>query len=232
MKVLFNADDYGLTKGITDGIIKSHVDGLVGSTTLMMNGLAVEYAVREAKSTPSLKVGIHLVLTWGRPLSLDVPDLINEDGFFKYRNTFSQSKAPNVEQIELEWRTQIEAFLKTGLALHHIDSHHHVHGWEPLKQIVIKLAKEYKVHVRKVDSLLDNQEILLSDELFLDFYGTGVNEDVFERLAKLESGSVEVMCHPGFVDDDLRNNSSYIDLREKELDILCRLERPKWATKL
>lgn len=232
MKVLFNADDFGLTKGITDGIIKSHVDGLVGSTTLMMNGLAVEYAVREAKRTPSLKVGIHLVLTWGKPLRSDVPDLINEDGFFKYRNTFSQWEAPNLEQIELEWKTQIESFLKTGLALHHIDSHHHVHGWGPLKHLVIKLAKEYKVPVRKVDSLLDHQEILLSDELFLDFYGTGVNTNVFERLLELEGNSVEVMCHPGFVDDDLRKNSSYTDLRKKELDILCSLEKPKWATKL
>lgn len=40
MKVLFNADDYGLTKGVTDGIIKAHVEGVVHATTLMMNGNA------------------------------------------------------------------------------------------------------------------------------------------------------------------------------------------------
>lgn len=229
MKVLFNADDFGLTRGITDGVIESHVNGIVDSTTLMMNGLAVEHAVLAAKKTPSLKVGIHLVLTWGKPLSKDVPDLINEDGFFKYRNNFAQSEIPNVEQVELEWRTQIEAFLKTGLELHHIDSHHHIHGWAPLKDVVLELAKKYNVPVRKVDSLTDHPEILLSKELYVDFYGAGVNEDIFEKLNKLEVDSVEVMCHPGYADDELRSVSSYTDLREKEMDILCGLRRPKWA---
>lgn len=231
MKVLFNADDFGLTKGINDGIMKSHVDGLVDSATLMMNGWAVEEAVLAAKKTPSLKVGIHLVLTWGKPLSKQVPDLINEDGVFKFRNTYAQSEAPNLKQVELEWKTQIEAFLHTGLELHHIDSHHHVHGWEPLKEVVIQLANEYDVPVRYVESLSDNQEILLSNDLYMDFYGDGVSEDIFEKLKGSKSDSVEVMCHPGYVDKDLRTVSSYCDLREKELEILCSIKRPDWAGK-
>ncbi|MGG0716096.1 chitin disaccharide deacetylase [Robertmurraya massiliosenegalensis] len=229
MKVIFNADDFGLTTGINDGVIESHINGLVDSATLMMNGLAVEHAVLAAKKTPSLKVGIHLVLTWGKPLSKDVPDLINEEEFFKYRNTYAQSETPNVEQVELEWKTQIEAFLKTGLELHHIDSHHHIHGWEPLKDVVLKLANEYQVPVRKVDSLSAHKEILLSNELYLDFYGSGVSEDIFEKLKEFESDSVEVMCHPAYVDDDLRTVSSYCELRERELELLCSIKRPDWA---
>lgn len=229
MKVLFNADDFGLTTGINDGIIASHLNGLVDSATLMMNGLAVEHAVSTAKKTPSLKVGIHLVLTWGKPLSKDIPDLMNEEGFFKYRNTYAQSERPNIEQVELEWKTQIEAFLKTGLELHHIDSHHHIHGWEPLKDVVMKLANEYRVPIRKVDSLSEHKEIFLSNELYLDFYGSGVSENIFEKLKELESESVEVMCHPAYVDEDLRTVSSYCELREQELELLCRLKRPDWA---
>lgn len=231
MKVLFNADDFGLTKGINDGIIKSHIDGLVDSTTLMMNGLAVEHAVLAAKKTPSLKVGIHLVLTWGKPLSTEVPDLINKDGFFKYRNTYAQSEAPNVDQVELEWKTQIEAFLNTGLELHHIDSHHHIHSWEPLKDVVVKLANEFQVPVRKVDTLSVHKDILLTNELYLDFYGPGVSKDIFERLKESKSDSIEVMCHPGYVDNDLHTVSSYCNLREKELEVLCSLQRPEWAKK-
>lgn len=230
MKVIINADDYGLTKGITDGIIESHVNGVVGSATLMMNGMAVDYAVELAKRHPSLKVGIHLVLTWGKPLAKDVPDIVNEDGLFKFKNTFSLMEPPRVDQVEGEWRTQIEAFLATGLPLHHIDSHHHVHGWEPLKEVIIKLAKEYQVPVRYVDSIKDHKELLLTEDLWLDFYGEGVSEDLFEKIKNLNVSSIEIMCHPAYVDQDLRSVSSYTDLRKKELEILCHLKMPSWAS--
>lgn len=234
MKVLFNADDFGLTKGVTDGIIKTHTNGVVSSTTLMMNGPALDYAVSQAKKHPSLKVGIHLVLTWGNPLSKDVPNLVNPDGSFKYKNTFQNMEAPDTSEVEKEWQAQIEAFLKTGLTLHHIDSHHHIHGWEPLKEVVIKLAKKYDVPVRYVDSLKEHHDILLTDALWLDFYSDGIDINIFDTLKKLEKdvASVEVMTHPAIVDDDLRQVSSYLDERTKELDILCSLHTPNWVEDL
>lgn len=232
MKVLFNADDYGLTKGVTDGIIKAHVEGVVHATTLMMNGNAVAYAVEQAKQHPNLRVGIHLVLTWGKPLRDDVSDLINEAGTFKFNSTFAEMEAPDVHQVEKEWRTQIEAFLATGLTLHHIDSHHHVHGWEPLKEVVYKLAKDFQVPVRYVDSLKESPEILLTDTLYVGFYGEGVGRDLFEKLHGLPVESVEVMTHPAYVDSDLQQVSSYTSKRKEELDILCSLKVPDWAEEM
>ncbi|WP_099159436.1 chitin disaccharide deacetylase [Virgibacillus ndiopensis] len=229
MRILFNADDFGLTKGITDGIMEAHVKGVVGSATLMMNGLAVDHAVTQAKKHPSLNVGIHLCLTWGKAVSDRVPDLVNDNGVFKYKNTFLEMDPPNVEQVEIEWRAQLDAFLETGLTLHHIDSHHHIHGWNPLKEVVIKLAKAYDVPVRYVESLKENREILLTDTLWLDFYGDGVNAGIFSELQQLPVNSVEVMTHPAFIDDELRQVSSYVDKREEEREILCRLSVPDWA---
>lgn len=229
MKVILNADDYGLTKGITDGIIKSHVDGVVHSTTLMMNGLATAYAIEEAKKHPSLKVGIHLVLTWGKPLAENVTDLIDQNGFFKYKSSYLQMEPPNIEQVKLEWRAQIEAFLKSGLTLDHIDSHHHVHGWEPLTQVVIKLATDYGVPVRLTNSIKEHKKLLFTEDIWLDFYDKGVSDNLFEEIKERKSSSVEIMCHPGYVDDDLRKVSSYTDMREKELEILCSVKIPSWA---
>lgn len=226
MKVLFNADDFGLTDGVTDGIIQAHVDGLVRSATLMMNGRAADYAVEQAKKHPSLKVGIHLVLTWGMPISENVPDLLDDTGRFKYNSAFAEMPAPDIAQVENEWRAQLDAFTKTGLPLHHIDSHHHVHGWAPLKDVIVRLAKEYDVPVRYVDSLKDHPEICLTEALFVDFYGEGVKEDVFRRLSQLNAGSVEVMTHPAKVDDTLREVSSYTDKREEELRLLTSLPVP------
>ena len=227
MKVLFNADDFGMTKGVTDGIITAFREGVVRSTTMMMNGLAVEHAVKLAKQHPDLKVGIHLVLSWGKPVHDDVPGLLNEQGTFKFRNTYRSMEIPNLKEVEKEWRAQIEAFIATGLPLHHIDSHHHIHGWEPLKDIVIALATEYNGPVRFVPSLSNHPEILLTESLWLDFYAEGVSEHIFTALQELNAATVEVMTHPAYVDDDLRDASSYLIDREKELDILCKLSVPE-----
>lgn len=229
VKVLFNADDFGLTKGVTDGILHSHTNGVVQSTTLMMNGLATEYAVEKAKLFPSLHVGIHLVLTYGKPLSEDVPTLVNEQGVFRYTNAFLKMEPPNLEEVEKEWRAQLDAFLATGLPLHHIDSHHHVHGWDVFKELIVKLSNEYQVPVRYTDSIKNYPDILLTDSLWLDFYEDGATEDLFSRLKSLESKSVEIMTHPAIVDLDLRSVSSYQDKREDELHILCNIKIPEWV---
>jgi predicted glycoside hydrolase/deacetylase ChbG (UPF0249 family) len=39
-------------------------------------------------------------------------------------------------------------------------------------------------------------------------------------LAQLETGVSEIMCHPGYVDDALRQSSGYLAERERELDAL------------
>ncbi|HLR61514.1 MAG TPA: ChbG/HpnK family deacetylase [Lentibacillus sp.] len=228
MKVLFNADDFGLTKGVTDGIIEAHEDGVIGSATMMMNGHAVDYAVSQARKHPSLRLGVHLVLTWGKPVSHHVPGLVNEDGDFRYKNTFFEMEPPNIKEVEMEWRAQIEAFLNTGLKLHHLDSHHHIHGWVPLKEVIVTLAHDYNVPVRYVDSLKEHPEILLTESLWPNFYGDGANVDVFDELKELNTRSVEVMTHPAYI-DDLRSISSYLEKREEERKILCQIVPPQWV---
>src|SRR5699024_11609405 len=110
-----NADDFGLTKGITDGIITSHKNGVVYSTTLMMNGLAVDYALQEIKKCPTLNVGIHLVLTWGKPLRNDLPSLVHGSCYFKFTSTLDE--VPTVKVVEREWKGQIEAIIKKVVRL-------------------------------------------------------------------------------------------------------------------
>lgn len=230
MKVLFNADDFGLTKGITDGIIEAHTKGVVNSTTLMMNGNAVQYAVKQAKQQPTLKIGIHLVLTWGKPILQDVPALIDNNGHFLFTSIMNET--PNIEAVKREWTAQIEAFLQTGLQLSHIDSHHHVHGWKPLKDVVSQLAKQYNVPVRYMPSLSQSPEILLTETLWDGFYSDGVSANIFDELSHLSVSSVEVMTHPAYIDDEIRSISSYVEKREEELKILTNLTVPNWVTLL
>ena len=80
IQLIVNADDFGLTEGTNYGIIDGHINGLVNSTTMMMNMPGTEHAVRLAKTYAG--VGVHLVLTAGEPLLKDVPSLVGKTDRF------------------------------------------------------------------------------------------------------------------------------------------------------
>ncbi|MDI3235212.1 chitin disaccharide deacetylase [Exiguobacterium antarcticum] len=225
MNIFINADDFGLTRGVTDGIIQAYQNGIVHATTLMMNGRAVPYAVQQAKRFPQLQVGIHLVLSYGRPLTTTTT-LTNASGHFRFTNQYAEQVPPSQEDVLTEWTAQIEAFLATGLPLHHLDSHHHIHGWEPLQEVVLELARRYGVPVRFAPTLAAHPDYLLTDTLYTGFYGEGIYRDLWEELRLLDSNSIEVMVHPAYVDADLRDISSYTTQREEELALLTRLTLP------
>lgn len=221
MKIIVNADDFGLSEGVNEGIIDAHKNGVVTRTTLLMNGPAVDNAVELAKRTPTLKVGIHLALSFGSPLNKEhTHALIDSKGKFKYTSIEQSLTSSEKEQVKIEWRTQIEAFLKTGLKLDHIDSHHHIHGWKDLKDVVLSLSKEYDVPVRYVETLKAYPSNLLTEYVWLGFYKDGVREGFLSEVTKLPYDSVEIMVHPAVMDEQLKQLSSYTDDREREKEIL------------
>src|ERR1700760_3328441 len=65
-RLIVNADDFGFTSDVNEGIVEAHRDGILTATTLMANGAAFDHAVSLARETPSLDVGCHLVLVQGR----------------------------------------------------------------------------------------------------------------------------------------------------------------------
>ena len=67
-RLIVNADDFGLTRGVNRAIVESHRDGIVTSSTLMANGQAFEDAIAQAKSASRLSVGCHVVLVDGSPV--------------------------------------------------------------------------------------------------------------------------------------------------------------------
>ena len=83
-KLIINADDLGLSRGITDGILVAHQEGVLTSASLMVNQPATEYAVKRLESAPKLDVGIHLNLCQGFPVlpPEQVPSLVGTDGRF------------------------------------------------------------------------------------------------------------------------------------------------------
>src|SRR4030095_942952 len=66
-RLIVNADDFGQSAGINEGIIQSHEKGVVTSASIMVRGPWASAAADYARAKPALSVGLHLDLgEWGR----------------------------------------------------------------------------------------------------------------------------------------------------------------------
>lgn len=222
MKLIVNADDFGYTPAVTYGILDAYKNGIVTSTTMMCNSPYIDHAVELAKQHPGLGVGVHLVLTSRAPLHDDVSSLIDQDGKFYHQSEIF--KHAREEDIEKEWTAQIERFLASGLKPTHLDSHHNVHSHSIAFPVAIRLATKYRLPLRNaLNDTFDYGSIKTTDVMLREFYGEQSTYETLEKqLMKVASKpqTVEVNCHPGYIDQELRFQSSYVEQRNMEYSIL------------
>jgi len=242
-RLIINSDDYGRTPDISRGIREAHLRGVVTSTTCMMNIPTTAGDITVArKETPGLGLGVHLVLTMGKPISAPdaVRSITDENGyFFKYRPLIEQLPRIRTDEVKSEWRAQIEAFMKAaGRKPTHLDSHHHSSYFSPeLFQAMLELAKEYDCAIRfpftgglsqeleetnkRLPDLLEKFEPSHPDRFVVDFYDESATlEKLLDIIQALPDGTTEIMCHPGYTDDAFARESVYNDQRDRELKIL------------
>ncbi len=149
--VIINADDFGLSKSINKGIIKAHQEGILTSTSLIVNMPDSEKAIEEIENYPNLGIGLHLNLIRGKPVSpiKDIPSLINKNGYFLQNIPLFLFKIVigeiKINEVEIELRNQMKKFKRSGLTPTHIDSESHLHLIPSIFNIVVKLAKENDV---------------------------------------------------------------------------------------
>ena len=155
-RLIVNADDYGLTATVSAGIRQAHQEGIVTSTTAMMNMAGVEDELHTALSAcPKLGLGVHLVLTAGQPLLpvKEVPSITAISGSESFPKLAILSKSGDrlkAEEVKAEWRAQIEKFIRTtGRQPDHLDSHHHTsYLTAPVFGAMLELAREYDCAIR------------------------------------------------------------------------------------
>lgn len=223
MRLIVNADDFGISKAINLGIIEAHREGIVRSTTLMCNMEAVDHAIKLAKENPELGVGIHFVLTTGKPLTDGVESLVDNDGnFIKFEEIAEKGKS---EDIKNELECQLNKFLSYGIKPTHIDTHHHVHRIEKVFEVIKEIAIKNNLPVRLIEEFDSSMyEGIKSTSKFSEsFY----NKDMIteEELIKLldefkDFETVEIMSHPGYLDQNILNRTSYAIERTMELQTL------------
>ncbi|MBI2103537.1 ChbG/HpnK family deacetylase [Candidatus Woesebacteria bacterium] len=206
MKLLIvNADDFGYTSGINRGVIEAHTKGIVTSTSLMVYGNAADEAKRLSKY-PKLSVGLHFQIT----------DKGLKDELLK-RIFLPES----IEKLSKEFDRQIEKFIRIMRKRpDHLDSHHHVHTHPKLKKIFKRYQKRHKIPIRSFGGINFVDDFFGWNKLRRRELKRINNDSLIKILSKLKDGTTELMCHPGFSDDELRNISSYSDEREVELKSL------------
>lgn len=199
--VIFNADDFGYGYGVNRGILEAHTKGVVSSTTLVVNGVAVEEAVRMSKDAPGLSVGIHVNFT-------------NEaERLFDFENE---------TLVRAELRRQFDVFCELmGKKPAHIDSHQHVHRARERRPIFQELAREHAIPLR------DELPVVFKGAFYAQWeWGRGEPEKVsvamLDWLLRDEvhhGGIYEISCHPGYFDPAAKYE--YHQEREWELATLC-----------
>jgi len=148
-QVIVNADDLGWSRGVTDGILVAHREGIVTSATLAANMPDAARAVALTASLPSLGVGVHLNACQGRPLHAGSGELAGDDGFMSstaVRVIARCIRRPGrITLVLAEFEAQIRWALEHGLRPTHLDSHRHVHAFPPLFAGVMQLSKRYGI---------------------------------------------------------------------------------------
>jgi predicted glycoside hydrolase/deacetylase ChbG (UPF0249 family) len=152
MEKIINADDFGMSDDINRAIERAFERGCVTSASIATNGARAGDALKFARRNPSLRIGVHLTLTEGVPLSdpASLPLLAGTDGrlargFVRLLWLSFARKDALLEQAEREWRRQIDAALEYGVVISHLDSHRHVHMIPALFSLALRLRREYGV---------------------------------------------------------------------------------------
>jgi hopanoid biosynthesis associated protein HpnK len=150
-RLIVAADDFGLSAGVNAGILRAHREGILGDASLMVNGQAFPEAIEIARATPSLSVGLHLVLVQGRAAlpAAEIPLLAGADGLFGNAPIAAGMRyffTPGVRaQLRREIIAQLDRFLATGLPLSHVDGHLTIHMHPVVLDILIDLRERYGI---------------------------------------------------------------------------------------
>lgn len=219
-RLIVNADDFGLTRGVSAGILAAARGGIVTSTTAIVTGERLADAIAAARDS-SLGIGLHVNFTLGAPLSRG-PSLVDGNGRFVRDARRAAARATEAD-ARREVTAQVERFEQLfGRPPTHLDSHHHVGLHPPVREAVLDVARALGVPVRSQNASARERARSAGLRTPDHFFGESGPEAYWTPartlavLRALPPGVSEFMAHPGWFDDDL-GGSRYGRQRETEL---------------
>lgn len=193
--LIINADDFGMSEGVNDGILEAHARGVVTSTSLMVYGPAAERAAADARRYRQLSVGLHFVE--------DATEVLDDRA-----------------RLASAFERQLERFRElTGAQPTHVDSHHHVHAGANRLTTFVELTAQLGVPLRHSGSIAYVGGFYGQWERGVtDLSHVRVPFLLHLLATEVADGFTELGCHPARVIGDF--SSSYTDERAVELATL------------
>jgi predicted glycoside hydrolase/deacetylase ChbG (UPF0249 family) len=218
--LIINADDFGMCHAVNEAIFRVLKDGAAGSTTLMVPCPWRLHATHFLADNPQVPFGIHLTVIseWADyrwvPVTAreKVPSLLDKSGYFYDFEHMPEFLAQVVlDQLEMEFRAQIQVVLAAGLRPTHLDWHAlRIGDRADIVDMMLRLAREYGLALRVAGrpwiEKLQGRGFPTNDFDFLDSYLLDpVNKaDRFaELLHELPAGLSEWAVHPGLDSSEL-----------------------------
>jgi HemK-related putative methylase len=219
-RLIVNADDFGLTPGVTAGILAAHRHGIVTSTTSLVTSPIEARAIAEARES-GIGIGLHVNFTLGAPLTGGA-SLVDGGGRF-VRDARQAAARAKEREVEAEIDAQLDRFEQLfKRPPTHLDSHHHVGLLEPVKSTLFAAAARLRVPLRTQNAFARaaaRSAGLRTPDHFFGESGPAAYwspSRTLHHLARLPAGVSEFMAHPGLFDDHLAG-SRYGRQRETEL---------------
>jgi len=206
--LIVNADDFGRSAGINQGIMTAHGSGIVTSASLMVCWPAAHEAASYGLRYPELSLGLHIDLgEWTYKESA-------------WRPVYEVVQLTDHAAVAKETERQLAHFIRfVGREPTHIDSHQHIHRSEPVYSILKEMACVLGVPLRQYTSGINYNG---------HFYGqTSQGRSTSDAIStsslcsivmNLPPGVTELSCHPGCGKE---TPPPYQDEREIEMRALC-----------
>ena len=150
-RLIVNADDFGRSTAINAAVVRAHREGILTTTSLMVNEPACAEAVALAKENPKLGVGLHLTLLCGHSAlpAEKIPELVDANGRFAespviagMRYFFNRRLRAS---LVAEMAAQFERFHATGLRLDHVNGHLNLHLHPTIFDLLMEHAEEWGI---------------------------------------------------------------------------------------
>ena len=219
--LIVNADDLGLSRSVSQGILQAHDRGIVTSASLLVNTPGFEFTVPRMRKRSRLSVGLHFNLSLAAPVSPPetVPTLVDDEGRFA-RQPEDHTAHWAAEDIRRELGAQMQRLERTGMAITHLDTHGQVDRNDRVLSILLDQARRSNIPCRGdrraevVAAGVATTARVIRDP---HFHLPDGHVHVYQHLTNLPDGVTELVCHPGRVDRTLRRLSPWTEQRAGEL---------------
>lgn len=248
--LIVNADDFNSDPGRNRGILEARREGILTSTTALMNLPWAAGVAEELKIAFGDAVGVHLNLTEGRPLVAGTRTLCAAGGnFFPKPQAWRRAllRRYDLQEVAEEFSAQVEYALALGITPSHLDGNNHLHIFPGIARVTAQVARRYEIsrvrwpregsgeHSRyrckrcfigllaaQAGPVFQAQRLLSADH----FAGIGQPDvqdpaSLVRFMGSLRPGITELMCHPGYPVNDPGKPFSNSN-RERELIALTR----------